>query len=297
MLKFIHHLFVPNHRNNHRAKILHHTSIFVLIAVLSLTFLAASFISSSRPDVLGISYSISQGELLTLVNQKRAENGLSPLSANPALEDAARRKASDMFVKNYWAHFAPDGSTSPWGFMKAAGYNYQFAGENLAKGFTGSNDVVEAWMNSPTHRENMLSDKYQEIGFAIVEGTLEGEETVLVVQLFGSTVSPRLAEVPDVEVAASAPSVQVQGESEEVDVIADPQPEQQVIKKPIIDAGTTTKAASSVALTFLAFGFILDMVVVERRKIPRVVGHNLDHIMLITMFIFFLIILKGGVIL
>ena len=68
-----------------------------------------------------------------------------------------------MFSKNYWAHFAPDGSTSPWDFIHQSGYNYIFAGENLAKGFTDANSVVAAWMNSPSHRENILSNKYKDV--------------------------------------------------------------------------------------------------------------------------------------
>ena len=66
---------------------------------------------------------------------------------------------------------------------------------------------------------------------------------------------------------------------------------------PKIDSRTTSKAVSTVGLTFLAFAFIMDLVIVERRKIPRVVGHNLDHIMLILGFLLFAILQRNGSIL
>ena len=91
-----------------------------------------------------------------------------------------------MFAKNYWAHVSPDGTT-PWVFIKSAGYSYVYAGENLARGYNTSQDVVTAWMASPEHKQNMLSSNYQNVGFAIVTGNLTGEDTVLVVEMFGST--------------------------------------------------------------------------------------------------------------
>ena len=86
-----------------------------------------------------------------------------------------------MFSKDYWAHNAPDGTT-PWVFIKNTGYNYIYAGENLARGFNSASDVINAWMNSPEHRQNVLSPNYQNVGFAVATGTLSGEDTVLVVE-------------------------------------------------------------------------------------------------------------------
>src|SRR5258706_10350524 len=91
-----------------------------------------------------------------------------------------------MFAKDYWAHIAPDGTT-PWSFIKGAGYNYVYAGENLARGYFSASDVVNAWMASPEHRENMLSSKFADVGFSAQNGKLTGEDTVLVVEMLGST--------------------------------------------------------------------------------------------------------------
>jgi hypothetical protein len=98
-----------------------------------------------------------------------------------------------MFSKNYWAHVAPDGTT-PWDFIKKNGYNYSSAGENLARDFNDSQSVVSAWMASKSHRENIVNLHYREIGIGVVNGILDGKETTLVVQMFGTPVSTLLAQ-------------------------------------------------------------------------------------------------------
>lgn len=296
MFRFLRHLFLPHEENNHRAKIIHNSSLATILSIFLILNLAWYFVSSVRPDILGISYSVSENELLVLVNNERTARGLAPLTLNPQLSDAARRKAADMLEKNYWAHFAPDGLTSPWGFIRAAGYNYVNAGENLARGFADSSSTVNAWMSSETHRDNILASKYNDIGFAIVPGTLTGEETVLIVEMFGSTSSKTLASLPQAEIhEASTPSSRVaavaqeDGNKQEAPLV-----ETKVEIIPKIDSRTTSKAVSTVGLTFLAFTFVMDLVIVERRKIPRIVGHNLDHVMLILAFLLFAVLQKSG---
>ena len=309
MFRFLKHLFLPHERNNHRAKIIHNSSLATILSIFLILNLAWYFVSSVRPDILGISYSVSENELLVLVNNERTARGLAPLTLNPQLSDAARRKAADMLERNYWAHFAPDGSTSPWGFIRAAGYNYVNAGENLARGFADSSSTVNAWMSSETHRDNILASKYNDIGFAIVPGTLTGEETVLIVEIFGSTTSKTLASAPPaLEQETSSPPSSIAAVIVEEEKIASAptavllhsQPGSLALagagarSTPKIDSRTTSKAVSTVGLTFLAFAFVMDLVIVERRKIPRIVGHNLDHIMLIVGFLLFIVLQKGG---
>ncbi len=311
MFQFLKHLFIPHEKNNHRAKILHNSSIFaILLLILTLSIISYS-VKIVRPDILGVSYSISDGELLSLVNKERQERGLSALTLNLQLSDAARRKAADMYSKNYWAHFAPDGSTSPWAFIKAAGYSYIYAGENLAKGFTDPSSVVSAWMNSQTHRDNILNGKYNDVGFAIVPGTLQGEETVLVVEMFGATTSRTLAAVSETGASASdiaqeikpTPSNAVIPQVTTVPILPDKEvtksalaKTQEVSNNPKIDAGGASRAVSTIGFSLLAFAFIMDVAIVERKKIPRIVGHNIDHIMLIAMFLLFLVLRSSGVV-
>jgi len=129
--------------------------------------------------------SISNIELVEEANKERIDRDIQPLKYSKKLERAAEEKAQDMFKKQYWSHFGPQQET-PWRFITETGYQYTFAGENLARGFSDSPDIHEAWMNSQSHRENILDASYDEVGIAIVKGKLLGIETFLVVEMFGS---------------------------------------------------------------------------------------------------------------
>jgi len=126
-------------------------------------------------------HNLTAGRILKLVNEDRAESGLSQLSLNPTLSLAAFAKAEDMISKNYFAHESPEGN-KPWTWFKALGYNYVYAGENLALGYSDPQDLEQSWMSSPSHRANILSPYYSEVGLAIVSKN----NTSLVVQFFGS---------------------------------------------------------------------------------------------------------------
>ncbi len=132
---------------------------------------------------------ITSSSIVNLANQARTLYSLNTLSNNARLEAAALAKANNMFELQYWDHFGPNGE-SPWQFIRAAGYNYVYAGENLARGFRTAEGVHEAWMASPTHKANIVSPNYEDIGVSVVTGVLEGSQTILVVQMFGSLSMP-----------------------------------------------------------------------------------------------------------
>jgi len=123
---------------------------------------------------------------LALTNADRAQRGIAPLTLNDELNAAALAKAEDMAQKGYWEHFRPGDNKAPWDFIKESGYDYKIAGENLAKGYRTPNGITSAWMASPTHKANLLSAKYTEVGFACIDATINGEEVLLTVQMFGS---------------------------------------------------------------------------------------------------------------
>lgn len=303
MKRFLYHFFVPHESNNFRAKILHTSTIFILLLCLLFLNFSTLFLKKNHPGILGISYSVSSQELLDITNKVRRENNLPPLVFNEKLAGAAQKKASDMIAKNYWAHFAPDGTT-PWDFIKGTGYDYTFAGENLAKGFTTSPEIVDAWMNSSTHKENIVSSKYKDIGFSIVEGKLLGEDTVLVVELFGSEEATHIAALPESsEVSLEAAVLQVPvvepkenirpilGQSGQPQSIAD---KNVVIIQPLINISSASKGILLPLFSLLTLGFLIDFIILERRKIPRLIGHNLDHIMLIVLFIVTVFLQRTG---
>lgn len=297
-MNYFRHLFTPHHTNNHRAKVLHNSSLLFLALLFICLTLSSIYLKASHPSVLGISFSITQDELLLDTNSAREENGLPVLSLNTKLSQAAKEKAGYMFSHNFWAHFAPDGTT-PWFFIKNSGYDYLYAGENLAKGFTSSKDIVNAWMNSPSHRENLLSSKYKDIGFAVVEGQLLGEDTVLVVQMFGAPAA--VAVSTPLEVPAAPQKVASQENPVLVPTVVPAVAKQvlkttseQVVSHPVINAQSAAKSATIAFLIFIIAILILDIVIVERNKIPRIVGHNLDHIILLLLFLTFVILTKTG---
>ena len=171
------------------------------------SFVVLKNIDSQTSNVLGFATDISSDRLFALTNEKRVNNGLPELAYNSQLAAAAAGKAQDMFTKGYWAHFGPNGE-SPWTFILGSGYSYDTAGENLAKNYTTSGEVVDAWMDSPTHRENVLKSSYRDVGFAVANGNLGGEDTTLVVQMFGS----KSLLAPSVPTEAPAPTQSTQSE-------------------------------------------------------------------------------------
>lgn len=104
-----------------------------------------------------------EAEVVRLVNEVRAENGLKALSANWELSRVARYKSEDMSTNRYFSHTSPTYGT-PFQMMRAFGLSYRSAGENIAYGQRTPAAVVDAWMNSSGHRANILSASYTQIG-------------------------------------------------------------------------------------------------------------------------------------
>lgn len=143
--------------------------------------------------------------LVDLANEDREANALGALQVNPKLVAAAQAKANDMAAKGYFAHKTPEGLDS-WHWFRESGYDYAYAGENLAVNFSESADVQKAWMASPTHRENVLNDRYSEIGIATAAGTYNGKPAIFAVQMFGRPSSAELNSRVPVEATAAAPT-------------------------------------------------------------------------------------------
>lgn len=102
-------------------------------------------------------------EVIRLCNIERQKAGLAPLTENWELSRVARDKSMDMAQKNYFSHMSPTYG-SPFDMMKAYGISYRSAGENIAKGQTTAQQVVNSWMNSSGHRANILSSSFTQIG-------------------------------------------------------------------------------------------------------------------------------------
>ncbi|MDD2935624.1 MAG: CAP domain-containing protein [Candidatus Pacebacteria bacterium] len=137
----------------------------------------------------GIKSPLTANGIVEETNLQRQINGLPPLSINLKLSTSAENKVNDMFVRQYFEHQSPTGE-GPSDLANAVGYDYLLVGENLALGNYESDKIlVDAWMNSPGHRENILNPKYKEIGVAIKFGTYEGSQVWMAVQEFGRPAS------------------------------------------------------------------------------------------------------------
>ena len=128
---------------------------------------------------------ITPNKVIELVNLARQKEGLAPLVQNDVLTKIAQDKLDDMIENNYFSHTSPSGKT-PWSWFAKEGYDYKYAGENLAINFTSAENQQEAWMKSPTHRKNILNIDYQEIGVAFGAGEINGKMSLITVQEFGA---------------------------------------------------------------------------------------------------------------
>lgn len=174
-------LFIPTKQNDYKPYLLRKLAIIVYTFILIFVNSFGGLLGLSKVEAS----SITSQSIIKLTNQERAASGLNTLNVDSRLSAAALAKANNMLEEQYWDHFGPNGET-PWQFIRAQGYNYIYAGENLAKGFQTAEGVHEAWMASPTHAANIMSPNYKDIGVAVVEGVLLGKRTILVVQMFGN---------------------------------------------------------------------------------------------------------------
>lgn len=269
------HYFIPQERNNHRATIL--KSNFLLFFLI-LYLLSQSIIKSltiAKPGILGYSSEITVQKVLDQTNNERIKLGLEPLVYSPVLSESAKEKAQDMFADNYWAHNSPQGKT-PWTFFDAVGYKYSTAGENLAKDFYNTDSLVFTWMNSPTHKANIVNSKYKEIGIAVVNGTLGDIKTTLIVQHFGAPLVATSKEI----VAPKSNDIIVPEVLSQTNVLSSQ-------NEKLISPLTLSKIFSSIIFIVLIGVLFIDGFVTIKNNIHRLTGSTIGHIG----FLFFIFLL------
>jgi len=199
-------------------------AVILLLLLVQIAYFVQTRIVFTQTDFLA---SVLPGVLATLTNEDRTNAGIQALTEDAHLARAAQMKAEDMAAKGYFAHVDPEGR-QPWYWFKQAGYDYTYAGENLAVNFTDSQDVEEAWMNSPTHHANIVKAQYTRIGIGVAKGVYKGEETTFVVQFFAT---PRA-------VAAPTPEPEPVFVSEEPTAVAITEPDQPDTQVLGVEVGT-----------------------------------------------------------
>ncbi|MBI5654539.1 hypothetical protein HZC53_02735 [Candidatus Uhrbacteria bacterium] len=195
--------FIPHEGNNHIPHVLKHRVLLGYSVALVLLKAVVITVSLILPSASVLSGAITQANIITLTNEARSGQGLTPLKTNTKLTNAAAAKAADMLEKQYFAHTSPSGTT-PWAWIRQAGYAYTISGENLAVHYTTAEGTFAGWLASPSHRANIVSTKFTETGVGIAEGVFEGHPSIVVVQMFGRPVGAK--DVPAAEAEKTAPT-------------------------------------------------------------------------------------------
>lgn len=285
MKRFLSLLFIPQEKNNHRASLLQPKFLFLLMIVYLSNQSFIKTLTVIKPGVLGYSSEITAEKVFIQTNQQRLENNLPSLHFNSTLSISAQKKAEDMFTNNYWAHTSPSGKT-PWSFLKEVNYQYKIAGENLAKDFYDTESLMNAWMNSPTHKANIVNQKYDEIGIAVVNGVLNGVKTTLVVQHFGSPLYGTIANTtPEEEIYNSSPleltdSQQVLSANSQINL------------SPLF----ISKIVGLLMFIIMIFALIIDAFVTIKNNTHRLTGSSIGHLGFLIIILLFMLFTKQGVI-
>ncbi len=284
MARFISLLFIPQKKNNHRALLLQPSFLGIFIAVYLLNQSLIRSLTLVKPGVLGYSSEITADKVLSQTNQQRQKLKLPPLRYNVTLANSATLKARDMFANNYWAHTSPQGK-SPWDFFRQVDYQYSIAGENLAKDFYDTDSLIKAWMKSPTHRANIVSGKYQEIGIGVVNGVLGGVKTTLVVQHFGTPLSL---------------AVDSSSDQNETPIIAyTPIPDSGVLSsqsQPLVSPLQISKTVSAIMFVIILTVLIADAYITLKNKTHRLAGSATGHVgFLAIIFLLMLFTQQGSI--
>lgn len=281
MSKFISNLFIPQRKNNYKAVLAQPSFLLIFLCIYILNQSIIRSIAIAHPGVLGFSSEITSGKVFNQTNQQRIEDGLEPLRYSDVLSKSAQAKAEHMFAQNYWAHNAPDGTT-PWDFFKQVGYQYTIAGENLAKDFYDTSSMMSAWMKSPTHRDNILNSKYKEIGIGVVNGTLSGIKTTLVVQHFGTPVDYQA-----ISPATPPPELQIQGQQvQTLDYRSEPK----------VNPLTLSKIIGGLIFAIMVVVLFIDGFITIRRGNDRLSGSATSQVSFLLVILVLLFFSKQGAI-
>lgn len=186
MLSWLKKHLIPSEGNDHRPHLLRDHNVRNIVAVvIALELVVFMMPILTKINFTGQMAAVLPAVLSELTNAERQSQKLGTLKENALLNKAAALKAADMATYGYFAHTSPAGKT-PWYWLNQVGYQYQYAGENLAINFSDSKDVTNAWMKSPTHKANIVKENYTEIGTGIATGIYQGQETVFVAQVYAN---------------------------------------------------------------------------------------------------------------
>ena len=157
-------------------------AIVAIVIVIALVAGSFGFLLGANSEV---AIAPEEQEMLDLVNEERMRESLAPVTWCPALARSATAHSQDMAAENYFEHQSLDGR-EVWDRAKAEGYDYQTVGENIAVGQRDVAEVMQGWMDSPGHRENIMKPDYTHLGSGVATGDFKGQQSIYWTQNFGA---------------------------------------------------------------------------------------------------------------
>lgn len=277
---------VPKKENQFRPLMIRRYGLAAVLVIAFVVQLGYNFTKTG--DVLGRIVNITSAGLLAATNDQRLAAGSPALKINSQLSLAAEQKAQDILSRQYWDHVSPDG-IEPWQWIKDSGYTYKSAGENLAKNFSSSGGVVTGWMNSDSHRENMLNPNYTDVGFASVDGKLFGKPATITIAMY--------AEPAEISFSSGSPFV--------ASAASDDQTKNTALLSPAARIGIAIQSLTPAAMTSVALLLVAATVATTahayRKKLPKRLQKSWykDHGMikasgLLTIAAFIVLLYGGG---
>lgn len=249
------HWFVPHKDNKFHPHAIRWQSLLATAAVSLLMHIIYTYTTTGQVAILGKTTVISSSEMLDITNEQRLASKLEPFFLDPMLSQAAELKVKDMVDNNYWSHVSPSG-LSPWSWIDSVGYKYVGAGENLAKNYPDENSILNAWMASSDHRDNILNADYKAMGVASAQDVVNGKLTTIVVAYY--------AQPSDHNTAGSVLGGSTGGIQDKKFVS---------YNNPLTYLGSTIKNMSPVSLGVLSIavmlGFISLVSFIARSKLPK----------------------------
>lgn len=313
---FFRRAFIPHARNDFQPYILRRVALSGMAVLVGISFAAANIHVLILQHSAWLAANVIPAVVFDLTNESRVAEAHFPLRRNSVLDEAARLKAEDMAAYSYFAHESPRGET-PWTWFEKAGYKYAYAGENLAVHFFDSGEVVDAWLESPGHRANIMHDRYTEIGIGTAKGTYEGYDTIFVVQMFGTPAGAVPAPVARADDTQEAPPsfLSTVGEvlaAEDTPVISDDGPSvpeaasaaAEEISEPVRATNLFTRALGqpsawlaifySLIAVFVFVSLVLAIVIEWRRQHPVQIAYGIGMLGLLGVLFYAHTWLVGG---
>lgn len=294
--------FFPTKENNFQPRLLSDRaiSIFILLFLLIKVIFSFNLILVKQSSLFA---DVSAQRIIALTNEVREQYNLPLVQEDLLLNKAAQEKAEDMFKNKYFGHFSPTG-VSPWYWIDQSGYDYYYAGENLAMNFLDTEEVIKGWLNSPSHRENLLNKDYKDMGIAVVSGDFnnEGINRILVVQMFGSkaksSVPVAMAQAPPID----EPLIQEEPE-EEIIVAEETIPAEEILEEDKVLSETTEKTETTETTTETIIGGLGELakdissqqVLAQKNVLSQINDNTRNQVETVNKIIAGLIILLGVV--